>query len=106
MAPADRMRTKNEEATHACACSYDPGMRTTIEITDEQRSRLLALAAAQGRKGFSQLVQEAIDLYLEHLERTDREARVARCLGALGSLGAEEAEALKAVTRDLRGEWR
>ena len=81
-------------------------MRTTIEITDRQRSRLLALAAAQGKKGFSQLVQEAIDLYLDHLERSDREARVTRSLGALGTLDEEGARALRAATEQVRGEWR
>jgi len=35
-------------------------MRTTLEIPDEQRAKLLQLAAARGMKGFSSLVTEAL----------------------------------------------
>ncbi|HEV8238599.1 MAG TPA: hypothetical protein VGS57_04465 [Thermoanaerobaculia bacterium] len=40
-------------------------MRTTIEITDEQRSKLLEAAAKCGEKGFSMTIQEALDHYFE-----------------------------------------
>ena len=39
-------------------------MRTTIELTDEQRSRLLALAGKRRLRGYSSLVQEALAQYL------------------------------------------
>ena len=39
-------------------------MRTTIELTDEQRAALLAKAARRGMRGYSQLVQEALARYL------------------------------------------
>lgn len=39
-------------------------MRTTIELTDEQRSALLALAGKRGLRGYSSLVQEALAQYL------------------------------------------
>lgn len=39
-------------------------MRTTIELTDEQRSALLALAGRRGLRGYSSLVQEALAQYL------------------------------------------
>lgn len=39
-------------------------MRTTIDLTSEQRSELLKLAARRGMKGFSSIVQEALDEYL------------------------------------------
>jgi len=38
---------------------------TTVEIRDRQRAKLFELAARRGEKGFSKLVQEAIDLYLK-----------------------------------------
>ena len=45
-------------------------MRTTVEIPDVQRARLLELAARRGEKGFSRLVQEAIDrLLAEEIRR-------------------------------------
>jgi hypothetical protein len=43
-------------------------MRTTIEITDHQRARLLDLAARRGAKGFSRFVQEALDDYLRKVD--------------------------------------
>ena len=40
-------------------------MRTTIELTDEQRARLLAVAARRGLRGYSLVVQEALAAYLK-----------------------------------------
>lgn len=39
-------------------------MRTTIELADEQRAALLAMAARRGLRGYSSLVQEALAKYL------------------------------------------
>ena len=39
-------------------------MRTTIELSDEHRSALHALAARKGLRGYSKVIQEAIDLYI------------------------------------------
>ena len=44
-------------------------MRTTIEITEEQRAELLKLAAIRGHNGFSQLVQEALNEYLAKINQ-------------------------------------
>jgi metal-responsive CopG/Arc/MetJ family transcriptional regulator len=79
-------------------------MRTTVEITDRQRSKLLELAAERGLKGFSELVQEAIDAYLE--ANLARKERIQAALGVLGSLSEEEAKDLEASVRSLRGRWR
>lgn len=79
-------------------------MRTTIEITDEQRARLLELAARRGEKGFSRLIQEALDQYLRALDER-REARTL-ALGLRGSFKADEAERLRDETARLRGSWR
>lgn len=43
---------------------YNSLMRTTIELTDEQRSALLALAGKRGLRGYSSLVQEALAQYM------------------------------------------
>ena len=40
-------------------------MRTTIEIRDEHRAKLLEMAARRGEKGFSSIVSEAIELILQ-----------------------------------------
>ena len=39
-------------------------MRTTVELTNEQRAALLAKAAQRGIRGYSSLVQEALAQYL------------------------------------------
>jgi metal-responsive CopG/Arc/MetJ family transcriptional regulator len=81
-------------------------MRTTIEIDDELRARLLALAARRGEKGFSGLVSEAIERYLSDEENREEQQRKAAALDALGSLSDEEADALEERTRRLREKWR
>jgi len=82
---------------HAC-------MRTTIEITDSQRARLLELAARRGVKGFSQLVQEAVDLYLE--QQAGRSEQVRLALAAIGSLDEKGAAALRESVKRSRESWR
>lgn len=79
-------------------------MRTTIDLTDEQRASLLDLAARRGEKGFSRLVQEAIDRYLA--DEADRLARVERALQVAGSFDDQAAQALKDSIQNLRGRWR
>lgn len=79
-------------------------MRTTIELSDRQRAKLLELAAERGEKGFSRLVQEAIDRYLE--ENAARSERVRAALEVAGSLDEESAAALEESVRRLRGTWR
>lgn len=79
-------------------------MRTTIDLTDEQRARLQALATRRGEKGFSNIVQEAVDRYLR--EESTRQDRVKRALAVAGSLDEEAAEALEASVRSIRESWR
>jgi hypothetical protein len=79
-------------------------MRTTIEIREEQRAQLLKLAARRGEKGFSNLVQEALELYLEAYSRADDKRR--RALLLRGALGEKEAKRLRESTADIRGSWR
>lgn len=79
-------------------------MRTTIEMSPDHRSALLALAARRGEKGFSALVAEAIEEYLNG-ERA-RRARRQELLSLSGSLSPKEAENLRSTTRSLRESWR
>ena len=81
-------------------------MRTTVEVTDEQRARLLELAARRGEKGFSRIVQEALDRYLEEEAAGARKARVEQALAVLGTLGDEAADAMEARAKALRAHWR
>jgi predicted DNA-binding protein len=79
-------------------------MRTTIEITPEQRVRLMELAARRGEKGFSRIVREALDAYLRaQAAKADKRRRV---LLLKGALDADEADGLRAATREIRESWR
>jgi predicted transcriptional regulator len=79
-------------------------MRTTIELRDDQRARLLEIAAQEGRKGFSHLIQEAVDRFLD--EEAGRQEEVSEALALVGSLGPGEADALRERVRSLRERWR
>ncbi|MBX3027213.1 hypothetical protein KF840_20125 [bacterium] len=79
-------------------------MRTTIEIRQEQRARLLELAARRGEKGFSNLVQEALELYLDAHARADDTRR--RALLLRGVLDEKDAKRLREAAASIRGSWR
>lgn len=79
-------------------------MRTTIEIPEELRVELLALAARRGEKGFSRIVQEAVVRYLA--ETDERTGQKARAKAAVGSLSEAEADALADHAALLRRQWR
>ena len=79
-------------------------MRTTVEITDAQRAGLLDLAARRGEKGFSRLVQEAVDRFLA--DEHEGKGRVEAALALEGSMTAEAADKLTASITRLRRNWR
>jgi predicted transcriptional regulator len=79
-------------------------MRTTIDLPDEQRAKLLELAAKRGEKGFSVLVQEAVAAYLEQQSRGGE--RVKRALALRGALRGDEGDQLLAATHEARRGWR
>lgn len=69
-----------------CIC-----MRTTVEIREDQRLALAALAEKRGLRGFSLLVQEAIDGYLAGQEAEQLKSVLA-LRGALSSGDADRLE--------------
>jgi predicted CopG family antitoxin len=75
-------------------------MRTTVELRDEHRAKLLELAARRGERGFSDILAEAIEMYLEALSGDEQNRKVA--LRLLGSLSEAEADELRQATRFLR----
>lgn len=89
---------------HACACTLESEMRTTIEIPDDIRARLLETAARRGEKGFSRIVEEALVRYLD--AEADREATVGAALAVLGSLSDDEAEQMRREIDVVRARWR
>jgi metal-responsive CopG/Arc/MetJ family transcriptional regulator len=79
-------------------------MRTTVELSDAVRARLLELAARRGERGFSGLVEEAVEAYLEAEE--SRRGQAERARSVIGSLSEGDAEDLQASVRSLRERWR
>jgi hypothetical protein len=77
-------------------------MRTTVEITEEQHRALSAIAQRRGVRGFSALVQEALDGYLANLD-TDE---VDLLLGLEGVLTESEAREVRTRIKDARTTWR
>lgn len=85
-------------------------MRTTIELTDDQRAKLLTLAARRRLRGYSALIQEALERYLEEAPNGGqakpkaKAGRVARKIR--GTLSEAEAERMRRRIAELWKRWR
>jgi predicted transcriptional regulator len=79
-------------------------MRTTIEMKPEHRARVLELAANRGEKGFSAVVAEALESYLE--AQGGRVNAIESALALKGSMRESEAAGLLARTQGIRANWR
>ncbi len=79
-------------------------MRTTIELTEDQRADLLRLAAQKGMKGFSQLIQEAVNAYLE--TQNSRTSLIDAAIALKGSLQNKSADEFEERTKAIRENWR
>lgn len=77
-------------------------MRTTVEITDEQHRALSAIAQRRGVRGFSALVQEALDAYLTSLTSDETDL----LLGLEGTLTESESREVRSRIDDARARWR
>jgi metal-dependent hydrolase (beta-lactamase superfamily II) len=80
------------------------GMRTTVEISDSQRAKLLKLAAERGEKGFSRLVGEALERFLA--DEGSRKDRIRNALALEGTLDKKAADEMEASVRRIRSTWR
>jgi hypothetical protein len=83
---------------------YDGNMRTTIEMKPEHRSALLALASRRGQKGFSAVLSEAIESFLQGEVERDKRRKTLLSLG--GSLSKKDGDDLRRTVRELRESWR
>lgn len=79
-------------------------MRTTIEMKDEHRAALLEIAARRRLKGFSALVEDAVDSYLK--AESARTSRRRDALALKGTLSRAEGERLRKEAAALRESWR
>ena len=79
-------------------------MRTTIELRDDLRARLMEISARRGEKGFSHLIEKAVEAYLDALDRQHQAVREA--VATYGSLDDEEADRLEESVAQARQRWR
>lgn len=77
-------------------------MRTTVEITDDQHRALSAIAQRRGVRGFSVLVQEALEEYLANLDTGE----VDLLLQLEGMLSDSDAQEMRSRVGDVRSTWR
>jgi hypothetical protein len=67
-------------------------MRTTIELSDRTHARLRAKAAERGVRGFSSIVEEALERFLEPGAEDDLSSALAEAEGAWSEGDIEEWE--------------
>jgi len=79
-------------------------MRTTIELSDEHRSLLHSLAARRGLRGYSKVVQEAIEFYLK--EEMGKEIDLGAVLNMRGSWDKAEVQRVKKRLAEIRRNWK
>jgi hypothetical protein len=70
----------------------------------DHRARILELAANRGERGFSTVVAEALELYLE--AQGGRTNAIQSALALKGSMRETEAAGLLTRTRKIRGSFR
>lgn len=75
-------------------------MRTTIDLDGSQRGQLLEIAARRGLKGFSMLIQEAVDAWLR--DQVDADSARRRAAALAGSLAEGEAADLHTSAAQAR----
>jgi hypothetical protein len=79
-------------------------MRTTVELSNEHRSSLHSLAARRGLRGYSKLIQEAVDLYIQ--EMTAKEGGAKHLLQMRGTWNKEEARKFQKKLGGIRKNWK
>lgn len=78
-------------------------MRTTIEINNEYRAKLAALAAKRGLRGYSKIIEEALAEYLARIE--NRKSEIEEFLTLAGSLSQEEAFVVENRIKEFWSRW-
>ena len=80
------------------------GVRTTIEISDKHRSVLLSLAAEKGLRGYSRIIEDALDYYIANYGRiSDTKQKI---LNMKNAWSANETEETKARLNTFRANWK
>lgn len=79
-------------------------MRTTIELSDDLIGILHTLAVKKGYRGYSKVIEEAVNFYLKYNE--EREMRRKKILRMRGSWNQKEAKEVKLKLKEIRKNWK
>ncbi len=79
-------------------------MRTTVEIPDQLRAALLAISAKRGLRGFSKIIEEALEQYVQSMASRDRD--LAGLLKLKGTWSDEEAQDARKSIQEVRRNWK
>jgi metal-responsive CopG/Arc/MetJ family transcriptional regulator len=79
-------------------------VRATIEIPDRLRPALLAIAARKGYRGYSRVITEALEFYLQ--EKEAAESGLDRALALKGSWDRAEADEARQRLGEVRRNWK
>jgi len=79
-------------------------IRTTIELSQKNKAKLLSAAARRGLKGYSLVIDEALELYFQ--DESLRSEKVRAALALQGSLSDSEADSLTERVSKVRAQWR
>jgi metal-responsive CopG/Arc/MetJ family transcriptional regulator len=79
-------------------------MRTTIELSDDLISALRAISVKKGYRGYSKVIEEALNFYLKENEKK-RKGRE-KVLRMKGSWSLREAKETKKKLEELRKNWK
>ena len=79
-------------------------MRATIELPDRLRAAVLAVAARKGYRGYSKVIEEALEFYLAETEA--KESGLDRLLGLRGGWSKDEAREFRGRIKHARSNWR
>ena len=78
-------------------------MRTTIDIQDRYRNILHSLAVKRGLRGYSVIIEEALDKYIDNLSKKDDLKN--DILQMKGSWQEDEIFQVKTKIKEMRGNW-
>ncbi len=78
--------------------------RTTIELSPKNKTKLVSAAARRGLKGYSLIIDEALELYFH--DESSRSDKIKAALALQGALSASEADSLAEQVSKVRSRWR
>ncbi len=81
-------------------------MRTTVEIPKDQRAALIRIASKRGWKGFSRVIQEAIEFFLRCGVDISQDEKTKKALACEGVLSETEGNELSQHVSHVRTTWR